>query len=46
MAQAKLKSFYVNIRKLTKAVSQKGFGLILIVDTKKDSEYKLYDSVS
>ena len=46
MAQAREKDFVVNITKLTKAVNQKGFGLILIYDTQHKKDYELYQSIS
>ncbi len=44
--QAKVKDFVVNITKLTRAVNQRGFGLILVYDTEHDREYALYDNIS
>lgn len=44
--QAKDKDFVVNISKLTKAVRQAGFGLILIVDTQRELEYAEYETIS
>ncbi|MDO4719640.1 MAG: DUF3383 family protein [Peptostreptococcaceae bacterium] len=46
MAQAKVKDFVVNITKLTRAVHQRGFGLILIYDTEHDQPYALYDNIA
>ena len=46
MAQAREKDFVVNITKLTRAVNQRGFGLILIYDTEHDKEYGLYSDIS
>lgn len=46
MAQAKEKDFVVNITKLTKAINQKGFGLIMIYDTEKAHEYNIYSDIS
>lgn len=40
------KDFVVNITKLTKAVSQRGFGTICILATDKDHEYTLYNDIS
>lgn len=40
------KDFVVNITKLTKAISQRGFGTILILDTTKDHPYTLYNDIS
>lgn len=39
------KDFIVNITKLTQAVSQKGFGLPLILGTSKDVPYALYGGI-
>lgn len=39
------KDFIVNISKGTAPVAQKGFGTILILDTEKDSEYKLFSKL-
>lgn len=38
--------FIVNISKLTKAVTQRGFGLPLILGTSKDQPYTVYDGIS
>ena len=38
--------FIVNISKLTTAVTQRGFGLPLILGTSKDQPYTLFDSIS
>lgn len=46
MAQAREKDFVVNITKLTRAVNQRGFGLILIYDTEHDKEYGIYQDIS
>lgn len=46
MAGAREKDFVVNITKLTKAVNQKGFGLIMLYDTEHDSKYSLYQDIS
>ena len=40
------KDFTVNITKLTKAISQRGFGTILILDTTKAHDYTLYNDFS
>lgn len=40
-----MKDFVVNITKQTKAISQKGFGLPLILGTSKDSPYKEYTEI-
>lgn len=40
------KDFVVNITKLTKAVNQKGFGLIMIYDVLSDRAYTLYENIS
>lgn len=39
------KDFVVNISKLTKGVTQRGFGLILIFDTTVAHQYTLYDGI-
>lgn len=44
--QAKVKDFVVNITKLTRAINQRGFGLILVYDTEHDKEYALYDNIT
>lgn len=44
--QAKDKDFIVNISKLTKSVRQSGFGLILIIDTERELDYTLYESLA
>lgn len=41
-----MKDFVVNITKLTKGVTQRGFGLILILGTSKDHPYTLYNDIS
>lgn len=46
MAQAKVKDFVVNISKLTRAVNQRGFGLIMIYSTEIDADYGLYSDIS
>ena len=46
MSTVKDKDFIVNISKLTKAVRQQGFGLILILDTEHDLEYGLYNDLT
>lgn len=46
MAKAREKDFVVNITKLTKAITQKGFGLIMIYDTEQDSEYGIYSDIT
>lgn len=40
-----MKDFVVNITKQTKAISQKGFGLPLILGTSKESPYKEYTEI-
>lgn len=45
MAQARDKDFIINISKLTRAVNQRGFGLIMIYSLEKDSPYQLYESL-
>ena len=40
------KDFVVNITKLTKAVSQRGFGTILILSTEKEHPYTLYNDIA
>ncbi|ABR46654.1 hypothetical protein Amet_4355 [Alkaliphilus metalliredigens QYMF] len=39
------KDFVVNISKLTAAIKQRGFGLILVLDTSKDHPYTLYNDI-
>lgn len=46
MGQAKDKDFIVNITKLTRAVRQKGFGLIMIYDIESDNDYELFEDIS
>ena len=45
MAKAREKDFVVNITKLTKAITQKGFGLIMIYDTEHSNEYNIYSGI-
>lgn len=39
------KDFIVNITRLTKGVTEKGFGTILILDTSKDLDYRIYNDI-
>lgn len=39
------KDFVVNITKLTKGVTQRGFGTILILDTSKELPYTIYNNI-
>jgi len=41
-----MKDFIVNISRLTTAISQRGFGLILIAGTSRDLDYTVYDNIS
>ena len=41
-----MKDFVVDITRLTAAVTQRGFGLILILDTSKNHPYTLYNSIT
>ena len=46
MVKAREKDFVVNITKLTKAITQKGFGLIMIYDTEHSNEYNIYSDIT
>lgn len=46
MGQARDKDFIVNITKLTRAIHQKGFGLIMIYDTESDNDYELFENIA
>lgn len=46
MAKARAKDFVVNITKLTKAITQKGFGLIMIYDTEHEKQYAVYSDIT
>lgn len=46
MGQARDKDFIVNITKLTRAIHQKGFGLIMIYDTESNNDYELFEDIS
>lgn len=41
-----MRDFIVNITRLTRAITQKGFGLPLILGTSIDQEYTLFNSIS